>query len=139
MTTDVRALSAEECRSRLAEQAVGRVSVTRGALPVIVPVNYAFDGNSIVFRTRGDARLAAACDESVIAFEIDELAADGTGGWSVLVLGVASLLDESEHLLSLRLLPARPTGTDHDQFVRLRMGVVTGRDLLDSSRAAATA
>jgi len=109
---------------------VGRVAVTADALPVIAPVNYVLDGSSIIFRTRRDGMLASACDETVIAFEIDELAADGSSGWSVNVVGVASLLGPGEHVRALSLGLVSAAGDDRDQFVRLRMGLVSGRRIM---------
>jgi nitroimidazol reductase NimA-like FMN-containing flavoprotein (pyridoxamine 5'-phosphate oxidase superfamily) len=117
----------DECRELLHRGKIGRVSVTHDALPVIAPVNYVMDGNSIVFRTRRDGMLANACDETVIAFEIDDLAGDGSSGWSVNVVGVASLLGLSDQLRALSLGLVSAAGDDRDQFVRLRIGLVTGR------------
>src|SRR4051812_25913085 len=74
VTGRLETLPDEECRRLLAAGKVGRVSVTSDALPVIAPVNYVLDGNTIVFRTRHDGMLARACQDAVIAFEIDELA-----------------------------------------------------------------
>jgi len=68
VTSNVRTLTADACRSKLAGRNVGRVAVTQDALPIIVPVNYVLDGSHVVFRTRGDGMLAGACDGNVIAF-----------------------------------------------------------------------
>jgi nitroimidazol reductase NimA-like FMN-containing flavoprotein (pyridoxamine 5'-phosphate oxidase superfamily) len=127
VTGRLEALTDDECRWLLAGTKVGRVSVTLDALPVIAPVNYVLDGNSIVFRTRSDGMLARACRDAVIAFEIDELAGDGSGGWSVNVVGIATAHEPSEnvHALSLGLVSA--AGDDRDTFVRLRLGLVSGR------------
>src|SRR4051812_22404312 len=96
-------MSDDECRDLLRAGKIGRVSVTYDALPVIAPVNYVLDGNHVVFRTRRDGMLASACNETVIAFEIDELSPDGGAGWSVNVVGIASLLGPSEHVRALSL------------------------------------
>jgi uncharacterized protein len=128
-----------ECRELLALAKVGRVSITHDALPVIAPVNYVLDGNSIVFRTRRDGMLAAACDDSVIAFEIDELAADGSGGWSVNVVGIAALLGESEQLRAFSLGLVSAAGDERIQFIRLRMGLLSGRRITPADMSAATA
>src|SRR3954449_13239817 len=103
MTAYLEVISDEGCRDLLASGRVGRVAVTADALPVIAPVNYVVDGSSIVFRTKRDGLLARACDDAVIAFEIDEVAADGSGGWSVNVVGIASLVSDSEHVRELQL------------------------------------
>ena len=139
VTGRLETLPEEECRELLAGQKVGRVSVTSDALPVIAPVNYVLDGSTIVFRTRPDGMLANACDDAVIAFEIDELAPDGTGGWSVNVIGIASLLAPSEQVRALSLGLVSAAGDDRDQFVRLRIGLINGRRItpLETSTASA--
>src|SRR6476620_7343397 len=120
MTGYLEVLTDEECHALLAAGRVGRVAVTADALPVIAPVNYVLDAHSIVFRTKRDGMLARACDDAVIAFEVDDVADDGSGGWSVNVVGIASLVNDSEHvrLLSLGLVSA--AGDERDQFVRMR-------------------
>jgi uncharacterized protein len=130
-------LSSEQCRARLAAHSVGRVAVTRDALPVIVPVNYLVDGDRILFRTRDDGMLAAACDERVVAFEIDDVAPDGASGWSVVVVGLASLVDrEGCRDLDRRLASAAGLGLD--RFIRLPMTIVTGREIPSPAALAAT-
>lgn len=126
MAENLRGLTHEECLDLLRSACIGRVSVTHRALPAIVPVNYAFD-HGIVFRTRSGGMLDGACRGSVVAFEIDELAADGASGWSVLVVGVADALDGSERLRALGLGIASALGDSTDHFVRIPIGTVTGR------------
>src|SRR3954464_3237747 len=127
MTGYLEVLTDEESRALLAAGGVGRVAVTADALPVIAPVNYVLDGSSIVFRTKRDGMLSRACDDAVIAFEIDDLAADGSGGWSVHVVGIASLVSDSEHVRLLGLQLVTAAGDERDQFVRMRMGLVHGQ------------
>jgi len=120
-------MSDEDCRALLEAGSVGRVAVTADALPVIAPVNYAAEGNNIVFRTKRDGMLARACDDAVIAFEIDELAPDGGGGWSVNVVGIATLVSDSEHVRLLSLWLVTAVGDERDQFVRMRIGLMHGQ------------
>jgi Pyridoxamine 5'-phosphate oxidase len=80
-------LTREQCLRRLTSRRVGRVSVSRAALPVIMPVTYFPDGDSVVFRAPLDADFVRACDHAVVAFEVGEL--DETTGWTVHVVGVA--------------------------------------------------
>lgn len=129
MTANLETLTPEQCRAKLRQGTVGRVSVTQDALPVIVPVNYVLDGNSVVFRTRDDGMLASACRDTVIAFEIDELASDGSSGWSVLVVGNAAILTDSEHLRALSLGLSSAVADERDRFVRLRIGLLSGRQV----------
>jgi uncharacterized protein len=127
MTPVMTRMMRPECIRRLAEHSVGRLAVTAHALPAIIPVNYALRDHSIVFRTKGDGLLARACDESVVAFEVDELAADGSGGWSVLVVGVAHLLAGSQAVRAARLDIVSAMGEGRDQFIGIDIGRVSGR------------
>src|SRR5437763_13063809 len=124
MTGNLEVLTDEESRALLAEGRVGRVAVTADALPVIAPVNYVVDGSSIVFRTKRDGMLARACDDAVIAFEIDEVAADGSGGWSVNVVGIASLVSDSEHVRAFLLGIVLAAGDERDNYVQLLLGLL---------------
>ena len=126
MGDEIRELSRDECVDRLQQARIGRVSVTWQALPAIVPVNYLFD-HGIVFRTRSGGMLERTCRGAVIAFEIDDLREDGTGGWSVLVVGVADALEGSERLRATGLGLASALGDSTDHFVRVSLGTVTGR------------
>ena len=84
------AMTPRECRDRLAAHSVGRVAITNRALPAVVPVAYAITGSLIYFRAQAGSVLARACNNTVVAFEIDELPQDQPG-WSVLVIGMAQL------------------------------------------------
>jgi nitroimidazol reductase NimA-like FMN-containing flavoprotein (pyridoxamine 5'-phosphate oxidase superfamily) len=72
--TGIRELSAEECWQRLADHPakVGRVG-TGGPSPDILPVNYAVDGHSIVFRTSPGKKLSAIGRGERVVFEVDDL------------------------------------------------------------------
>jgi uncharacterized protein len=82
-------LDRAECLHLLAGQAFGRVAITSGALPAILPVNYRLVDERVVFSTGPGAKLVAATDHAVIAFEVDDFDAITHTGWSVLVTGVA--------------------------------------------------
>lgn len=82
-------LSRQQCLARLAETPLGRVGVSIGALPAILPVHYAMVDDSIVFRTTRGTKLDAAAADSVVAFEVDAQDLVEDGWWSVLVQGIA--------------------------------------------------
>ena len=117
----------KQCLQHLAEQSIGRVAVTAQALPAIFPVNYALQDDAVVFRTTADGLLAGSCDSNVVAFEVDDLAADGSKGWSVLVVGVATLLVGRDAQRAAELNLASAMGEGRDQFVAVSVGRVSGR------------
>ena len=123
-------LARSECLDRLRSARVGRIAVTSRVLPAIVPINYTVVGNTLVFRTRPGGMLARACDNAVVAFEADEVEPDGQAGWSVLVVGVAELLEGSAAIRAVERGLVSAVGVDRDglsRFVAITMTKVTGR------------
>jgi nitroimidazol reductase NimA-like FMN-containing flavoprotein (pyridoxamine 5'-phosphate oxidase superfamily) len=120
-------LSRTECVARLGAARIGRVAVNARAMPAVVPVNYMMSEDSIVFRTKANGLLARACNDSVVAFEIDRLSDDGGHGWSVMVIGVATLLTGRAAARAQRLDLASAMGEGRDQFVSITLGQVSGR------------
>jgi hypothetical protein len=98
-------------------------------MPAIVPVNFRVVGSAIVFRTTGAGMLARACDGTIVAFEVDELDDSGCGGWSVLVVGVANLIEGSSELRALEAALVSAAGDDRDQFVSITIGELSGREV----------
>lgn len=74
----------------LRHQPVGYLAVVAGHTPHIFPVNYALDGDSVIFRTNTGTKLHAL-SRSLVAFQVDHLNPDGTG-WAVLIEGIADEL-----------------------------------------------
>src|SRR6478735_3814456 len=98
MTSDAGSLDvigADECFALLGTQEVGRLAVVDRDRPLIVPVNYALDGRTIVLRTHPGTVLSAAIGRSV-AFEVDEVDRRERRGWSVLVVGFPEELGPQE-------------------------------------------
>jgi nitroimidazol reductase NimA-like FMN-containing flavoprotein (pyridoxamine 5'-phosphate oxidase superfamily) len=82
----IRQLDEAECMSLLGEHSMGRVAYVGDGVPVILPVNYILDDNTIVFRTDPGQKLTEIPMRHV-AFEIDGGVEPDT--WSVLVKGFA--------------------------------------------------
>ena len=76
----------EECLRLLAGDVVGRIVVVRGSTPSIFPVNYALDGETVVFRTGAGTKLEAG-PRSPACFEVDGFDRETRSGWSVVVTG----------------------------------------------------
>jgi nitroimidazol reductase NimA-like FMN-containing flavoprotein (pyridoxamine 5'-phosphate oxidase superfamily) len=112
MSRGVQQLTPEQCVARLSGRSIGRVSVSMGALPVVVPVDYRLDDDSVIFRSPLDRALAAACDGAVIAFQVDDFAtlADTDARWSVHIVGVGSIVDTAETNPQVRLHTAGVRG-----------------------------
>jgi nitroimidazol reductase NimA-like FMN-containing flavoprotein (pyridoxamine 5'-phosphate oxidase superfamily) len=118
------ALSETECRRLLGTRALGRVGMTSGGLPCILPVCYEYDDGAIMFRTGFGAKLRAAASGDVLAFEVDDYDPQTGQGWSVMVLGRASVATNGGHD-DLANLDGPDDGRGH--LVRLHCEMVSGR------------
>lgn len=94
-------LGEAECWRLLAGVPVGRLVFTEGALPVVHPVNFVVAGRDVIIRTAAGAKLDAARRGDVVAFEADEVDAAGRVGWSVLVVGHASVVRDVDRLITV--------------------------------------
>lgn len=121
-------MSFDECVQLLAARRVGRIALTHRALPVVFPVNYVLDGHSVLLRTAPGTALAAARDEVVVAFEVDDIDEQDRAGWSVLVTGfMRELTDPDDVVRADRLHLASWTGDERSHYVRITPARVTGR------------
>lgn len=121
-------LGAEECRRLLSSASVGRVGVTMGALPTVLPVNFLLDDDRILVRSGKGTKLTAALRGTVVAFEVDDFDPVDHSGWSVVVTGVADVVDDPEELDRIAQKPiARwaPSGESH--IVAISTEMVSGR------------
>lgn len=121
-------LTRDECVALLGTQQVGRLAVVSAARPLIFPVNYAMDGESVVFRTAPGTKFDAAVREMAVAFEIDEFDAEHHEGWSVLVTGRAEEVVSEAHRARLANLPLRPWAAGvKDHWLTIAPTAITGR------------
>lgn len=119
-----------ECLRLLATAPVGRIGVSIGALPAILPVNFALVGDYIVIHTVPGTKLDAAARRSVVAFEVDSYAPDGSSGWSVLVQGVCSEVTDAAARAALAGSHLQPWAFDRgvaNRVVRIEASFVNGR------------
>lgn len=124
-------LGRTECLNLLALAQVGRVGIVVNEQPQILPVNYALDGDAILFRTAEGSVLNQASMRNV-AFEVDRIDETTQTGWSVLVQGHADDIGDtidatSERLRRLTLITWAP-GQRQCWFV-IRPHTISGRRL----------
>jgi nitroimidazol reductase NimA-like FMN-containing flavoprotein (pyridoxamine 5'-phosphate oxidase superfamily) len=119
-----------ECLRLLAGEEVGRLGVVVGGRPEIFPVNFALDGDCVIFRTDPGTKLAAAIHDPVV-FEVDRLDHATRSAWSVIIHGRAdhvtaygspSLLHRTAHL---DLYPW--SGASKAYLLRIVPNTITGR------------
>ncbi|MFB6480227.1 pyridoxamine 5'-phosphate oxidase family protein [Streptomyces virginiae] len=103
-------LGRDEALRLLATVSLGRIVFTQYALPAVRPVNHLVEGESIIVRVHeGGGALAALLAPSeapgvVVAYEADVIDPDTHLGWSVVVTGYATPVEDPEGYAS-RLRP----------------------------------
>jgi nitroimidazol reductase NimA-like FMN-containing flavoprotein (pyridoxamine 5'-phosphate oxidase superfamily) len=100
-----------------------------GRSPTIFPVNYALDGEAVVFRTAPGTKLDHA-ERAPVAFEVDGLDRERREGWSVVVHGRLEEVTQFDastlgRVSALALYPWAEGAKDH--WLRLVPSRVTGR------------
>ena len=131
-------LDHDEALELLGSVTYGRVVFTLAALPAVRPVNHVLDDGDIVIRTRRLAGLSAALEANtdlgmpdlVVAYEADLLDPVTRFGWSVVVTGVASAVDDPSRLARIEshLVPWVDSATD--VTLAIRPEIVTGMRLV---------
>lgn len=119
-----------ECIRLLEGAVLGRIAVSIGALPVIVPVNFLLDGDRILIRTGEGTKLEAATRNTVVAFEVDHVDPFSHTGWSVCVTGRATEVRDANDVARAGSLPLPhwvPNGVSH--YVAVSLDLVSGRRL----------
>jgi hypothetical protein len=120
-------LSERESLALASSRAIGRVGLSVGALPMVVPVNFCLVDRDVVFHTAPGTKLDAALRGAVVAFEVDDVDPIQHRGWSVLMVGIAGEVPREE-LPAIRALPVRPWVRGHrEHVVRVRTELVSGR------------
>ena len=118
-----------DCFGLLESVPVGRIGFLAGGEVVILPVNFRVDGQDVVFRTGSGSKLSAVEVGQYVGFEADAYdSATGTG-WSVVVNGLAEIIDAAEEVARLDALGlASWGGADPGRvWVRIRPSSITGR------------
>jgi uncharacterized protein len=123
-------LTIGECHALLGSHHLGRLAFLdrAGVMPMIIPVNYLFQDERVVFRTDPGSKLTAALHDAPVAFEVDGADEQRQLGWSVVVRGHVEEVtdpDERERLGETPLVTWAPGAKAH--YVRVNPRMVTGR------------
>ncbi len=122
-------LGHDECLARMATQRLGRLGVVVDGVPLVLPMRFAMDGETVVLQTNQGAKVFHAPMTSV-SFEVDNVDWEEGVGWSVLVQGfgedISSALDKrSEALRSLTVHSWAPPPAD--RWLKIIPRKITGR------------
>lgn len=129
--SELHTLDRAECLELLRTVTVGRIAFTERGVPAIQPVNYTVDGANVIIRTSGGGKLAAAVTGAMVAFETDEVDAATRSGWSVVVVGHASVIRDIDQLVALAEPDSRPWVRGRtNSVIRIRSERITGRRIV---------
>jgi nitroimidazol reductase NimA-like FMN-containing flavoprotein (pyridoxamine 5'-phosphate oxidase superfamily) len=126
---------------RRGAERVGRLAISLGGKPLVFPLNFAVDGDAIVFRTQVGTKLSGIT-RSLATFEVDHIDASGQG-WAVTFEGLAQeVLDADPASLRARIealaLDTWP-GLDRPHVVRITPYAVRGTHWTPAEVAISTA
>ncbi|HEV7525603.1 MAG TPA: pyridoxamine 5'-phosphate oxidase family protein [Acidimicrobiia bacterium] len=126
--TGLEILDRDECLALLVHSAIGRIAIVSvDGRPFVFPVNFALDGEAIVFRTDAGTKLYGA-RRGPVAFECDGVDSVYHTGWSVLATGNAEEVVNEAELAGLVRLPLGPwCPGPKSTWLRLRPRMLTGR------------
>jgi len=119
----------DESLRLLGTAVLGRIGITSRALPVVLPVNFRFDGRHVLIRTGIGTKLDAAIDHAVVSFEVDEIDPATETGWSVVITGVAREVTDPRALAAIpsESIARWADGNSADRVVAISVDMVSGR------------
>lgn len=122
-------LDRDACIELLAHHGfVGRLGFIVERRPIILPVNFVMDDDSVVFCTADGTKLNAVIEGADVAFEVDESVPLHHSGWSVLVQGRAELIRDPAAVARLRRGPLLPWAQGaRANWIRISLDKVSGR------------
>jgi uncharacterized protein len=105
---EIARLDRADCLRLLAGVPIGRLIFTVNALPAVRPMNFALDDGLILLRTAPDSTVARKVDGQVVVFQVDELDAATSSGWSITVTGRAALVTDPDAIARYLAVPLAP-------------------------------
>jgi hypothetical protein len=131
ITSRMGVLDEATCAELLESTPIGRIAFSIDGELLVLPVNFAWHENSVVFRTIEGQKLAAAAAHQHVCFEVDHWDPATRTGWSVVVQGLAREVTnwaEDANLDQIGLIPWAK-GTWRPIWVRVEPTMISGRVL----------
>ena len=123
-----------DCFALLKSVPVGRIGFLAGGEVAILPVNFLVDGQDVVFRTAAGSKLCAVEVGQYVGFEADSYDAGTATGWSVVVNGLAEVIDSADEAGRLDALGLASWGGGADRvWMRIRPSSISGRRIAEAS------
>jgi len=117
-----------DCFGLLRSVPVGRIGFMAGGEVVMLPVNFLVDGQDVVFTTGTGTKLSSVEVGRYVGFEADSFDPATQAGWSVVVSGLAEVVDSEQEAARLDGLGLRSwAGQAERLWVRIRPTSINGR------------
>lgn len=122
-------LTMDECRTLLAASPVGRIAFLDRGDPIILPITIGLWDGAVVFTTAPGSKLEAAVMNRAVAIEVDQWDAETHEGWSVLVKGMATMVEDGREIDGLDRLSVKSWSRPEvpKSWVRIVANEITGR------------
>ena len=131
VTSKMGVLDEATCVELLESTPIGRIGFATDDGLLVLPVNFKWYENSVVFRTLEGHKLAAAAEQQHVCFEVDHWDADTRTGWSVVVQRLHRARRSSINLTRLDDLGLIPWARAEWRpiWVRIEPTMISGRVL----------
>ena len=122
--------STQECRHGLTASTVGRVAFCTSQGPLIFPVSFGVVDGAVVFRTSPYTELGTLVVGARVAFEVDDSQPEHEAGWSVVLHGKATRVEDPDEVTRLRrILPEPWASGQRGMYVCVVPTSISGRSL----------
>jgi nitroimidazol reductase NimA-like FMN-containing flavoprotein (pyridoxamine 5'-phosphate oxidase superfamily) len=119
-----------ECWRLLERAPLGRIGLTDGALPAIMPVHFTVWRGQVVFASLQDVKIRSAERGDIVVLEIDHFDPATEEGWSVYAIGPARLVRDGAEVRALHERRFTPwAGDGRVAYIAIRPDIVRGRRL----------
>ncbi len=120
------ALGEDESWALLSSISLGRLAISIDDVPDVFPVNFVVQRHTVLIRTAEGTKLFGAAVNRRVAFEAD--LDDVAQGWSVVVKGIAHLLQSAAEIQDAERAQVLPwITTRKERYIRILPTDITGR------------
>ncbi len=129
---DLAPIDRDTCLQLLAGVSFVRIGFVTAQGPTVLPVNHLIHGDALYFRTAPGSKLGTAAAGERVAVEADSGDDATRTGWSVLVHGPSSIVNDTATIEALLNLPFEPWALPAEQafWVRVELERVSGRRIV---------
>jgi Pyridoxamine 5'-phosphate oxidase len=133
-------ITTQEAMRRLGSVGLGRVVFTSRALPAIQPVTHLIEDGHVIIRTDENMALVNAARAergTVVAYQADELDPTSHTGWSVVITGLARLVENPEEAAGYEKALRRQVHGKKGCVIRIYPELVAGVEFADGDGSGA--